>query len=408
MNNNLKLTDENINTNSQNFTKPRKRGRPRKYQIMEKTTKIVETQKKKNPVTTREIILRLPIFDKNDSEKNTFSITEDNQNNDYDNNYNDYSDNNNNNGINSELTENINVYTYNEDNNTNNNLILNLSDDVPKNHKLNNDDSDDDNCNNDDNDYYSDEEINYKTYDEKNKMLQKIRNIRKMEKQIKQQKIIIENLNSSLTSLNDTAFMVSREIKLVPMNLKLVDIKNGKTIICEKTNVACWWDTCTFKTLPCFIPERYHNDVFYVFGCFCSFSCAKSYNASISDHKYRTSDRNSLIQRLYQLITGNTDIVPLAPEREILDKFGGHVTIEEFRSGKTLEKEYKLILPPMINLIPCIEERAKEKNQNCQNSIASEIKKMNINANNFIPVKKKILHDSKNNNIISAIGMTIK
>ena len=44
------------------------------------------------------------------------------------------------------------------------------------------------------------------------------------------------------------------------------------------TNYSCWWCCHKFQTPPCFIPLDYKNDIFYVYGNFCSFNCALSYN----------------------------------------------------------------------------------------------------------------------------------
>ena len=155
----------------------------------------------------------------------------------------------------------------------------------------------------------------------------------------------------------------SREVRIIPMNINFIDNSTGKTILCEKTDIACWWCTYSFETLPCFIPERYNDGKFYVFGCFCSFNCAMSYNILLND--YKVLSRNSLIKNLYYTITGKNDDISLAPPKEALRKYGGILTIDEYRKGdKKISAEYRLKLPPMINLIACIEEKSKEKHYN--------------------------------------------
>lgn len=152
-----------------------------------------------------------------------------------------------------------------------------------------------------------------------------------------------------------------KEVSNHHLDLKLIDIKNGKPIVIEKTNIVCWWDTCNFDTIPCFIPDKYYNNKYYVFGCFCSFNCALAYNMNMND--YRAQTRHSLIKKLCSHLYSSTDPVIASPEREILEKFGGNITIEDFRNKSILlRKEYKLTLPPMIPLIPIIEESTRDSN----------------------------------------------
>ena len=151
-----------------------------------------------------------------------------------------------------------------------------------------------------------------------------------------------------------------KENKYYPMNINFIDNTNGKTIISEQTNLACWWCTYNFDNIPCFIPERYDNDKYYVFGCFCTFNCAVSYNLNMGD--YKIYDRYSLIKKLYHNIYNCDDEITMAPPREVLEKFGGPLTINEFRKNfKCCNKEYKMLMPPMIPIIPFIEERSRER-----------------------------------------------
>lgn len=222
--------------------------------------------------------------------------------------------------------------------------------------------------------------------------------LRKKNKLIKQMK---EEIMTLKNAVGENAFMASREIRTIPMNISFVDNRTGKPIICERTNVVCWHDTCQFDTLPCFIPERYYEDTFYVFGCFCSFDCAAAYNLKLGD--YKVSDRYSLIKKLHFLIKGTNDEIPVAPPCETLDKFGGPLTLDEFRKvSRMINKEYKLLLPPMINRIACIEERSKDKNITRS---SPDPRSHAVDERNMIPVKKKLLHDGGGLDIIDSIGI---
>jgi hypothetical protein len=328
---------------------PRKRGRPRKNKSVEKPIKHTEKRKSTRENENREIILHLPLFggkaaanSSPDEDGNAFTMGE------------------------GSASENIKEAT--------DEAILTISD----------------------------QESPPSDNDDEMHIGELISELKKKNKIIKQ---LREEISTLKNIVGESAFMSCREIRTIPSNVNFIDSKNGKTVVCEKTNIACWWCTYNFDTLPCFIPERYYNSAFYVFGNFCSYDCAAAYNIDLRD--YKVSDRNSLIKKLYLTIKGTSDEIPVAPKREVLEKFGGPLTIEEYRKvSRGINKEYKLLLPPMINLIACIEEKSKDKN--IIKSTIPEVKRSIIDEKNIIPVKKKLLHDSGSLNIMDTIGIKEK
>lgn len=128
---------------------------------------------------------------------------------------------------------------------------------------------------------------------------------------------------------------------------KIIDITKGTMIIPKKTDIACWWCTYNFDNEPWFIPEKYDNNIFYVFGCFCSPNCALAYNQNLKDGK--VIERHSYIKNLYSKITlsENCDNIISAPPKEILEKYGGPFTIEKFRDSFNTKK-ISLVMQPMI------------------------------------------------------------
>lgn len=163
--------------------------------------------------------------------------------------------------------------------------------------------------------------------------------------------------------LKDNMVSSVMENKVSKMDIDFICDINGKQIPVEKTDVVCWWDTEKFDTVPCFIPDRIVDGKFYVIGCFCSYNCAAAYNIYDPDmNDYNMWGRNSLIKKLYNKIYNKCDDIIPAPRRETLKKFGGILTIEEFRKNfKKCEKEYRVIMPPMKSLVPLIEESYRDK-----------------------------------------------
>ncbi len=176
---------------------------------------------------------------------------------------------------------------------------------------------------------------------------------------LKEQDELISRLQKELLDyknmVSDNIISGLNDSRVSLMKTKFVDIKDGKMVIIEKTNIACWWCSEHFSTMPCFIPEKYVDDKYYVFGCFCSFNCSAAYNVSMND--YKVWDRHSLIKKLYNTLFNTIDDVYPAPPREALTKFGGILNIEEFRKTTLKgDKEYRFIMPPMISIVPFIEE----------------------------------------------------
>jgi hypothetical protein len=83
---------------------------------------------------------------------------------------------------------------------------------------------------------------------------------------------------------------------------------------------------------------------------------------------YRVPLRISLIKKLYSKIYSVTDQdanIPVAPQKELLQKFGGNMTILEFRSEALLrKKDFKITIPPLIPLIPMVDEIQKDTTGN--------------------------------------------
>ena len=129
------------------------------------------------------------------------------------------------------------------------------------------------------------------------------------------------------------------------------------------TSVCCWWDTHSFTGAPVALPVAYEDGILYVFGVFCSDECAAAYNFNDISGYGDKWERYSLLNMMRRRRFGsNVNRVKLASPRQVLKKFGGHLTIEEFRAtnDNTLST-YKFIMPPMTSLIPFQEMTSMDK-----------------------------------------------
>jgi hypothetical protein len=143
----------------------------------------------------------------------------------------------------------------------------------------------------------------------------------------------------------------------------------------DSTNTYCWWCCHPFTGAPCALPELYRKEKFYVSGCFCSFNCTASYNFSKNDDSMW--EKYSLLNLMYKKLYNQKFIkITLAPPRETLKIFGGYMSVEEFRDNSLKnEKMFSVIKPPLISIIPKIEENIATANKNVKNNT------LNINEN---------------------------
>lgn len=179
--------------------------------------------------------------------------------------------------------------------------------------------------------------------------------------ELKKKDEMVKKLRDAMVNMRKNTYGgsdVSGNTKSRMINMKLLNInKNNELIIVDKTDVACWWCAHSFNCMPCFIPERFCDNKYYVFGCFCTYSCAMAYNLNMND--YRVSIRVSLIKKLCTEIYGHAN-VKTAPPRELLIMFGGDMNIEDFRNQALLhKKEFKVKIPPMIPLLMSVEENQR-------------------------------------------------
>ena len=181
-----------------------------------------------------------------------------------------------------------------------------------------------------------------------------VKKIKEQEERIKHLENEINEYKNMLTESINSGMIDKRVTK---MNIDFVDCSNGKTMVPEKTNVACWWCTHNFEGQPIFLPDSYTDNHYHVFGCFCSFECAAAYNIDTDD--YKVWDRYSLLKKLHNTVYKNK-ILSIAPPRESLKKFGGPLSIEEFRkTSSKADKNVRFIMPPMVSMVPMIEETNK-------------------------------------------------
>jgi hypothetical protein len=203
-------------------------------------------------------------------------------------------------------------------------------------------------------------------------------NCKKYEHKIRELNNTINNMSNMLSETN----VALKDRKVYIMKTNFININKDIQELAESTDIHCWWCCHQFTTPPCQLPEKFHEGKYYVFGCFCSYNCALAYNLDMDD--YKTNERTSLLSYLYnEVYKNNIKLEPALPKKT-LKMFGGPLTIEEYRKHFiNNDKEFRFIMPPMISIIPLIEEDYKDKNKYYK-------------SNKYIPLNNKLLLANEN------------
>ena len=183
--------------------------------------------------------------------------------------------------------------------------------------------------------------------------------------------IIIQEPDDDNT-LNDSKYIKK---KLKDILYEFID-GNSRNSWPLSVNIKCMWCCHNFKNIPVAVPHQYINKKFHVQGNFCSFNCAASYIFNSNIVPSEKWERYSLLNLLKKNLTDNNEKITLAPPRETLKEFGGFYTIDEFRNLNK-DRTFTMINPPMISIVPKIEE----------NTYNYKLR----NDDSFIPLNKELL-----------------
>ena len=145
-----------------------------------------------------------------------------------------------------------------------------------------------------------------------------------------------------------------------PDGLKVIELlkdfeeKNKINEWPQTTSIHCYWCCHRFDNTPVGIPVKLVDQKFFVVGCYCSLDCAMAYNIHSRESNIEIWERHNLINLLAKKL-GVENVKP-SPTRLALSMFGGHLSIEEFRSFSQSNKLINVNFPPMMTLTQQIEE----------------------------------------------------
>jgi hypothetical protein len=130
----------------------------------------------------------------------------------------------------------------------------------------------------------------------------------------------------------------------------------------EKTDIACFWCCHDFQSVPFAIPSHILDEIWYMYGNFCSAECATAYLFKERVDSHVQWERYALLNSLYasndQLNPNMSRGIRPAPPREVLRMFGGSMDISEYRA-LVQEKRLRVdvLTPPMVSIIQTMDTK---------------------------------------------------
>jgi hypothetical protein len=167
----------------------------------------------------------------------------------------------------------------------------------------------------------------------------------------------------------------------------------------EKSVYDCMWCRFPFDNAPWAVPFRVNsNGKYEVFGNFCSPNCVAAYIFDSFDDD-EMWDKYALLNQLYQRVYNiQGSIVKVAPNVLFLKKLGGILSIEEYREiSLNNNKNFFLKMPPMISIIPSVEELQQTSLFNENNNREHLNKELMMKANDELRLRRnKPIYDDTN------------
>jgi hypothetical protein len=220
-----------------------------------------------------------------------------------------------------------------------------------------------------------------------------------------------------------------KEIINIKLKKKEINIKYNKTVLKNKTmkieqnfnsdtndnnywpkatNIACWWCSYNFDNTPATLPIKYEKGVYFVTGIFCSPECGASWNFNQNVSDTLIWKRYSLLNMLYINMYKNVNLnIKLAPSKELLEKFGGNLSIEEFRkSCNNYGRDFKLIMPPVKSIVHSVNEEANIMVKNKIKKFIPIDKERIKKANEELKLKRNKPLTNRNNTLENCMNLT--
>ena len=194
---------------------------------------------------------------------------------------------------------------------------------------------------------------------------------------------IIVNDNPEFLS-NNNELIVKLNINDIDENMLENNNIPTNEVFEKKVSEVCWNCCHDFHNNNIYsIPIKYSKNIFHIYGDFCSLECGLRYiHDTFKTNKYLEILSYTTIYN--KLLFDNVETISMAPHKLLLSKFGGPLSIEDYRIDASKYNNYFLNIPigtqvyHTINLLnetktneSSVNLRLYRKNENKDNDIQS-------------------------------------
>ena len=152
-----------------------------------------------------------------------------------------------------------------------------------------------------------------------------------------------DNKNNNSDNINVNIKNIWKKLDLLKVNLR------HNHVLDKRSN--CHWCTCSFNNPSVYIPSKVKNNIYEVYGCFCTPECAAAYLLNENLDKSIIWERYSMLNNIYSSIY-DRNIKPAPNPLYTLNKFYGSLTIEEYRKLLENDKILMVVNKPMCKVLP--------------------------------------------------------
>jgi len=145
--------------------------------------------------------------------------------------------------------------------------------------------------------------------------------------------------------VEDTNIPINQKLRKLALKLHSNDMNITKT--------DCFWCTYSYDTSPIHIPKCKINDIYQVYGSFCCPECAVAYLFKEKLDDSTVFERYHLLNYVYGSVYNYTkNFIPAPPPHYLLSKFGGTLSIQDFRASLQSDKVLMVVNKPLCAVYP--------------------------------------------------------
>lgn len=167
--------------------------------------------------------------------------------------------------------------------------------------------------------------------------------------------------------------------------LKSLKIQLYKNYVKNDTKSACFWCTCDYDNMSCYIPKYEMDGIIYGYGSFCRPECGVAFLMKENIDDSTKFERYHMMNQIYGKLFGcKKNIKPAPNPYYLLDKFYGNLSIQEYRKLLKTDHLYMVIEKPLTRILP----ELHEDNDELSSSIY-DTAKSTTSANGVYKVKRQ-------------------